>query len=707
MDIYSKLREIESSLVDHPERLEELSRMMKSKETQEEIEKFLNADSVLTDDAVQLKTLIDCAQSIYNYSGKETGISDPDYDVLYEKLVYTNPDTGITVAVVTKADTVYHRYPSLRGTLDKIYALTDDDVVENKSRRTLDDWIKSSENKIYEKTGQRISLADVEIYCFPKFDGVSGIFEFSKDGKLLRVLTRGFTETNEAQDITHIFKDWVTGPYTDCKHEYGLKTEIMMSDEDFNRYNEEYGTDYKQSRSIVSSIINSDECDDRVKYLQLMHLRTAYLNENGEESLQELAPGAFNTPYLRCRLSDREAMRKFAFEHKYINGMRCDGMVIYIIDEKIQKILGRENNKQKFEVAFKFTEESGYTKLKDIKFTTGLFGRINPVAVIKPIKLKGNTIENISLGSMGRFKELKLRKGDRVKVLYDIIPYLVFDESDEECKRSNNEVIEAPDRCYDCGAPLVSSDSGDLLYCENAKCPCKEKGKILNYMNKMHIDGISYATVDTFYEEGYLKSIKDLYKLNKHKKKLEDIPGFGKKSIDIILDEIDNHLNVPASQMLGSLGIEGMSTKMFEKVLSVLSFDELMEYCLDDQTTRTMNLLSVIPGIKEKSALKIINGIRDNEKLIEFLEDVLTIIPEKNNASSKFSVVFTKVRSEEIEKWIADNGGVVKDSLSKDVDLLVVPMLGVESSKVTKANKYGIPVVPIDKAQEYISEKLL
>lgn len=708
MSLYRELKELyQEVLYPNEDKIEDLILKMNSSEVRKEFEKFLASDSLSNDDREILGLLLRCTQFIYELSGGQTGISDTEYDKLLDKFTSYGGKIEITVPVIGKnKKIVQHTYTSLRGTLDKVYALTEEDKLENKSRKTLDDWIKSSENKIYEKTGEHIDLNDEEVYCFPKFDGVSAIFHFSKDGKLEKVLTRGYTVTNEAVDITHIFRGWVEGPFDNAPFPYGMKTEIMMSNDDFERYNREHHTDYKQSRSIVSSIINSDVVDDRIEYLKIMPLRLSHLEEDGTESLQILAPGVFDTPYLRCKLSDREKMREFAFENKFVNGLRTDGMVIYLIDETIQELLGREHEKQKFEVAFKFTEEVGYSKIKDIKFTTGLFGRVNPVAYIKPIELKGNKIEKVSLGSYGRFKSLKLAKDDRVKVLYDIIPYITFDKSDGKCKRSGNEPIKSPDFCEDCGEPLTVSDSGDLLYCTNKKCPCKQKGKILNFLRKMHIDEISYATIDLFYEEGYLKSIKDIYKLKDHKKELEKLPGFGKKSIKIILDEIDSHREVTSSQLLGSLGIEGISVRVFNKVSQMLSFDEILEYCLNDET-EAINVLSVIPGIKSKTAKKIISGIKENEKLIEFLEEELNVIEDKKSSDYFYTVVFTKVRDRDLEDFIEKHDGKVEGSVKKDSSLLVVPTIGIQSAKVEKAKKYEIPIVSIDEAREYIISHFL
>lgn len=716
--------------------IDKMIEIMHKPETQNWVHKFISnhyGDSNLTEEEIiKLKDIVDMCNSIYNYSGSDTGISDEEYDILYEKLELSNDgDTDITTPIINnKLKVGYHKYKSLRGTLDKIYYLSEEDgkEVANKSRRGLPEWVESSQRKIKEVTGENINLWNEEVYVFPKWDGVSCIFEFTKNGKLDRALTRGFTETNEAQIVTHIFEDSVVGPWTGKDYPYGIKTEIMMSEDDLATYNNIYNTNYKNSRSIVSSIMNSDEKDDRIKYLQIMSLRTSEII-NGEESLQSLTPGAFNRPFLRCRLKDIDKIKDFAFANRYVNGLRCDGAVIYIINERIQKILGRENNKQKFEVAFKFTEETGYSKVKDVKFTIGLFGRINPVLEIKPIKLKGNTITNISLGSIARFNDLKLAKGDKVKVLYDIIPYAVYDNKDENCKRSGEEPFEAPKFCPECGDPLVTkvdltpreftlhkmiepdsiSDNIEdyaILYCSNKDCPCRKKGRILNYFNKMHIDGISYATVDTLYDEGYLKTLQDIYRLKSQRKSLVKIPGFGEQSVSLIIDAIDANREVTDAQFLGALGIESVSQKTFEKVLSEIPYDTLIDECINGNLKDISNMLCLVKGISDITANKIIFGLRDSEDIILDLEHELTLIPYRSNKAS-FKVCFTKIRDNIMEKFISSIGGQVVDSLTKDTNLVIIPMRGVESSKVTKAQKYGIPVIPIEEAESYIKEHFI
>lgn len=649
------------------------------------------------DDITLLGSLLRLCNFVYNFSGEDTGITDSEYDVLVEYYRDHSSDDIITEALPKTSEAVYHKYKTLRGTLDKIYKITDEDVLKNKSQKSLDDWIKKSEKKYEEVTGKKIDLYEEDVYVMPKFDGVSCVFEFDKYGELVRALTRGDTSTNEAQDITHIFRGLVKGEPD--KYEYGRKTEIMMFDKDLEVYNSENNKNYKNTRSIVSSILNSDEADSRVNYLQIIPLRKSYYI-NGEETDQVLDDGVFNFPFLKCKLKEVDKIHEFAFSHRTVHpGLRCDGAVIYIINEDIQKVLGREGEKQKFEVAFKFTEEVAYSEVKDVEFTTGLFGKINPVAVVKPVKMKGNSVSRASLGSYARFKELELAKGDVVKVLYDIIPYVTYDCNDPFCSRSGKKPFEAPTHCVDCGSVLELSETGDSLFCVNEECPSRIKGKILNYVKKLGISNISYATIDDFYREGFLRSVQDLYTLKDHMKEISKLPLYGEKKINKIIEEIENHMEITEDVLLASLGIKDMSTKTFKKLLSFVTFNEIIELC----EAGNIDFFSILPGIKTKKAIKLVEGVKSNIDLINFLNDTLTVL-SSSTGPILFKVVFTKVRDSELEKYIEEHGGSVEDNVTKDCSFVIVPRLGVDSGSVEKAIKYNIPIVPMDDVKKYIEE---
>lgn len=647
---------------------------------------------------IPLSNLIYILQTIYNYGTDEPPIPDEDYDVLYE--ILENKDMEIITTPILKKDVVYHKYKKLRGTLEKIYALDDEEELSNQSRKRLSDWVKRSENSIYSQTGEKVNLWNEEIYLFPKWDGVSIIFEINEKNEIERALTRGNTELNEAEDKTFIFKAIenkviIKGMKGKA---YGLKTEVMMNEDDLKNYNEKYGTDYKSTRSIVSSIINTDSLDGREQFLEIVKLRITEIID-GEEQIEVLAPEVFDRPFIRCRLGDVRSIKTFSNQHKYVDGLRCDGSVIHIINPKLQKILGREHEKNKFEVAYKFNEEIAYTKLKDIIFQMGTFGSINPIAIVEPVQMKGNEIQRISLGSMMRFNKLNLSKGDKVQIRYEIIPYLNFDLEDNKCKKSKNPPIKAPVFCPECGEKLQYDENG-LGKCINPDCVFLKKKAIVNYLKKMNISGISFETISDLYNNKIVKSIKDLYRIKKQKKDIINLPGFGEKKYAIIYNEIESHREVVDSVFMGSIGIAGCSKEVFKKIFQLFTLDDLMQFA----DTGFYQPLTDANGIGDKKAKLVVQGVQKNRSLINFLMDELHIISGRNTHmyQTRFKACFTKIRSKEITSLIESKGGTVVDNLTKDTDFLIVPSINTSSTTVEKAIRYEIPIIPIDDVEKYI-----
>ena len=698
VDLYMKLISGEIT----PEEAEDV---MNSSAARSLILYHLNKDKVnplLPYDVSEITAIVNIAQFIYNNGGGSTGLSDSEFDTLYSIMIDNNGGEDIVSAPILESGNKIesHKYVNMRGTLTKIYYLTMDEERKNPSRRYLDEWKSTMENKIFNSTGKRVNLDNYEVYVFPKFDGVSGIFEMDENGNLIKTLTRGFTKTNEAENITMHFKTFAKRKYNEFgKRPYGLKTEIMMMESDFDWYNKTYNTNYKSTRSIVSAIINSGEYDPQAsRLLHVIPLRVGL--ENGEE---EVASEAFKDyPYLRCMLKDREVIRNFALKHRYVNdGLRTDGAVIRIIDPEIQKILGRENDKNLYEVAYKFTEESEMTEVLDIKYEVGLFGRITPVAVCKPVKLKGNTVDSPSLGSYGRFKQLKLRKGDKVKILYDIIPYLDFDN---DCEHRGGKLFEFPTECPECGEPLNIKDGEALAICKNPDCPCRIKGKILNYLNNMRISGISYGVLDKLYENGIVSSILDIYDIKDNVSKIVDISGFGSKKVKSWIEEIESHMDVMDYTLLGSIGISGVGEITFKKIMELFTIDELMEMVENKDLTPVW---TNIKGISEDSAMKIMKGLYENKKLISKLDKVLVIHSYKNSKKALFSACFSDIRDSKLEDWIIENGGDVVKSVTKKTSILIVPENHRETSKVISAKNNNVPIVLIDDAKEYIKTKII
>lgn len=703
--VHEKIIEEESKEKPNKKVLDDASEIIASGTVKRYIQFLINCQinntKILEVDYQNLYLIVYILQAIYNYSETESPISDYDYDRLYSLLKSFGNEIVTTPVIGSKIS--HHQYLSLPGTLKKIYILDEEDRAANDSRKSLAEWVKSCEKIIYERSGKTIDFWEEEIYVFPKWDGVSITFEVNEHNELLRALTRGDTEANEAQDVTFVFAPiWerIKDKSMNGKA-YGLKTEVMMRDDDLSVYNKKFGKNYKSTRSIVSSIINSDTTDGRENLLEVVGLRTSILNEDNTEQLQTLASNAFERPYIRCRVKDTKAIRNFAMSHKVIDGLHTDGAVLYLIDESLREILGRKDHKNQYEIAFKFNEDIAYSKIKNVEYNLTTFGRIFPKAIFEPVKMKGNTVQDASLGSIARSNELKLAKGDQVKILYEIVPYLVWDDEDPNCKRSGNKMIKPPTVCPECGDPLEINPKGTIITCINPECPCRKRGKILNYIQKMGISDFGEATVNDLYKHGLVKEIEDLYRLKDHYNELIQLPNYDTKTINRLINEVENKRSIPASVFMGSIGIECIGKTIFEKIFSTYTIDDLLEFSEDMRLSK----LVIINGIGDLQAKKILEGIRDNRKMIRKLLDKYVTVSYDKPKTGKFTAVFHKIRSASITKVIEDYGGVVKDNLTRGTDFLIVPdNFAGPSSTSDKAKKYGVPIIEISKVPNYLTE---
>jgi len=627
-----------------------------------------------------VKDIVNISWIIYNNSGLDTGVTDIEYDKFCEYLENNNVEFR---AFKSDTNLVTHKYPILRGTISKIHYLHKPETKKALSRKSLDEWIESTERLYYERTGNNINLRDQYVCVFPKWDGVSAIFEFDENGNMERVLTRGFTKDNTAKDITKHFKN-IPAPdsirFLSNGKAFGLKTEVLVEEDTVKEYNKTYKGEYKQSRSLASAIINSDESGEKDKYLVIMPLRYAI---KGKE-FECICPGAFDHPCLKCKLGQYDAIESFAQDHHVTEHLRCDGIVIYLVDPKIQEVLGRKDSVNRYEIAYKFTEESEYSYVKDIEFQVGPLGKITPIAKIQSIKLKGNTIKSISLGSIERFNQLYLAKGDMVLVSYDIVPYLSIDE---KCTSSGNKPFKLIKKCPSCGKELELSKEGSILRCVNPDCDCRKKGKILNYLSKLRIQDISYASIDKLYDDNILTSIKDLYKLKKHESEIISKDGFGKVMFDNWIKEIESKKRIPDYKLFGAIGIDGCSEGTFKLVFDKVT---LVDF-LDISAKEKYDKLSEIKGIGKSKAKSIIDGVNENIDLLKYLFKNLDIYHEDNK--SKFKVCFTMFRDSSFEKYIISMGGSITERFSSDVNYLIVPNKSISSAKTAAAEKHGIPVV--------------
>lgn len=685
---------------------------LRTKEKAKQIAYFIHRDKITKEpmkdgELSQLNALVGILQILYT-SPIGSPVSDDDYDTLQEMLI----DMGIprlTGSVeINDAKKVNHKYLTLRGSLHKIYYLFPEEKRTNKSRKYLHEWKKQQEARYKKATGKTIDLDEVKVMLTPKFDGVGSTFECDKKPIWL---TRGHTGSNLASDVTHIlniFNDLYHNPDT------GQKFEIMCSEDNWEKINKLVAKPYKNSRQIVTSILNSVEADFKADYLYPVPLRIM----KKDDELEQLHPTLIEKfPTVVCKLGDLDVIKDFARENKYVllNGIRfrTDGAVITILDPKLQKILGRDKDINNFEVAYKFTEEIGYSKVRDVEFYVSEFGFVTPVLVVNPLILKGNKVDHISLSNKERFDELFFSYGDDVKVSYDIIPYA---SRDEKCNRvKSGRKIEFPHTCPKCHEELefqewvIDPKSKEKvlkdkvqIQCDNPNCPSRIIGKMLNYCTTLRIKNIGGETLEVLEKVGLLnKGILSLYKLKKKTDKMIDLDGFGKLKTKKIIREIEAKRRLKDWEFFGAIGIGKLSQKTFKSIFSDIRYTDFLNMLKTKNFDLMLTKLLLVDGIKDKKAMILIDYLSDvkNRIEVEKLIEELSIYESYGEENiSKGIIVISGFRSDDFEERCKAKGWEVQDTWVNKAKYLVIPdpdpeKEHKESSKEEKAKSANVPII--------------
>lgn len=687
ISIYHQLSAIYNELVLMDEdSINEVVEMLKGINFEAIVKFFNESDKEDLDDMdlFTCKKLIEILQFIYNNTDIVSPVSDQAYDSLYQVMI----DSGlgdIVGSINSQGKAVReHQYPDLRGSLNKVHFVLNVDK-EGDKRRSIEDWITTIENIL----GRKINNQDeFNLRLQAKWDGCSSVFECDEEGNIEHVLLRGDTEKNQAIDVRDLFKDWMDFKcYANGRDKFAVQTEVLMNKSDYELICKEY-KEFKSPRSATSSILNEKVLQPHLaKYLTVEPLRIQYVGKQPEIIPNEKYDRVSNLYNLR----EIEHLIQEINEQAREDGKSTDGVVLHLVDKKIQKLLGRDGAINRYEVAYKFPAESKKSKLINVEFSCGLGGNITPVAKIEPVVMLGKTIRSISFGSVDRFRSMNyLTKGSEVIVRYEIIPYL---EVDHTCNiNEEGERFYVPTHCKYCGCKL---EEDPLLKCVNEECSSRIIGNVVNYINKMRIENINLETVSTLFDQGIITGIESLYMLEDSKSKIVSLPGFGVKSYEKIIEGINKKKLVYDYELLGSLGIQSIGTKMFKKILSIMDMETLLRLSQDNMLV--VNLMG-LPGFGEKTASRVQKGINSKLKTIYFLLDTLTLKEKIAPGKLKGKVCFSQIRDAKFESELISKGYEVSDSFTKTTNYLIVPSLDVRSSKIDKARKWGIEILTIEQA---------
>ncbi|MCI8793753.1 MAG: NAD-dependent DNA ligase LigA [Bacilli bacterium] len=583
--------------------------------------------------------------------------------------------------------------------LDKFIKVTHNIPMMSLADVFNEDEISEFDNRI-KKEG-----IDPKYVCELKIDGLSVSLKYEK-GILISGATRGDGVTGE--DITHNVKTIKQVPLKLNKPvDIEVRGEIYMSKktlELLNKEREENGEPLlKNCRNAAAGSVrqlDSSVAAKRNLEVWIYHLPDPedYGIKTHHEALEFMAELGFRTNPNNRLVNSIDEVMEFIQEK---NDARkelpydIDGVVIKLDDLHDHEIMGNTIRYPKWACAYKFPAEVVQTKLNDIKFTVGRTGQVTPNAILEPVMVMGSLISKATLHNEEYCVTKDIRIGDIVRIIKagDVIPRVESVVMD--MRPANTKPFEFIKECPICGSTLVKKDAA--YYCENDDCSKKDIEGLIHFVSRdtMNIEGFGDATLEDFYNLGYIKRISDIYHLNKYIDELKLIEGFGEKSIKNLTDAIENSKSNSLEKLLFALGIRYVGKKT-AKILAkeFKNIDNLIAADFD-----SLNRIRDIGDVIAKSVVDYFNS-EENLELIQELKnlglnmDYLGTETEEETAFSGKTFVLTgtldSITRDVAKEKIEALGGNCAGSVSKKTNVVIA---GHDAgSKLTKAEELGIDI---------------
>jgi len=551
----------------------------------------------------------------------------------------------------------------------------------------------------------------VEYVAELKIDGVSVSLKYV-NGFLETGATRGDGTTGE--DITNNIKTIksvplsIKSPLRDKFGEFEVRGEVYMEIEEFQKLNEERALNgektFANPRNSTAGTLKLLDPKQVAKrplkiFTYYLYSETVPLTSHFE-NLRLLKEMGFRVnEHSKLFNTIQEVVdycRKWE-EKRDTLPYEIDGVVVKVNSLKHQKILGNIAKSPRWAIAFKFKAKQARTKLHKITWQVGRTGALTPVAELEPVFLAGSTISRATLHNYDEIRRKDIREGDWVIIEKggDVIPKVV--SVDIKSRSPELKVVLPPDNCPVCNSKLFKPENEVAIYCENNSCPAQVKGRISHFASRgaMDIVGLGDSLINLLVDLGYLHDYSDIYELKNKKDELIKIERLGQKSINNLLNSIEESKKRPFDKVLYALGIRYVGVGAAKKLADhFYSIDDLA-----NASTEEIEEISEI-GPSISNSIKRFFAERQNKLLIDklkksglnFTQDRKLKLSDKlSNKSFVLTGTLISMSREEAKKKIIANGGNVVSSVSKKTDFVVVGEN--PGSKLDKALKLGLKII--------------
>lgn len=419
-------------------------------------------------------------------------------------------------------------------------------------------------------------IGNNDYYCSYKLDGLTLVVRY-KNGKFVQGITRGNGEFGE--DVTEQCR-FIKNLPMQISNEYDieLRGECVISWEEFNRINSTLETPYSHPRNLAAGTLRNLDLNivkERNLSFVVFELVTPTFTHK-LEGLKELEDMGFECVG-RCTGVVEECVENMKPEsYSY----PTDGLIFEFDNTEYSKSLGHTSHHENCRIALKHADDLYETTLKDIEWQTSKTGLVNPVAVFEPVDLDGAITTRATLHNISYIEDLKLGIGDTIQVYR---ANMVIPKVHDNLTRSNTWKL--PDKCPNCGGTVeVHSENGSkTLHCVNENCSAQLLGKLSHFVSKnaINIENMSEATLQFMIGELGVKSFKDLYQIPFYQEVYEkwiETPGFGKRSVDKLIDAIEKSRNTTLERFIYAQSIN-LIGKTASKDISKYCGGSIITFC--------------------------------------------------------------------------------------------------------------------------------
>jgi DNA ligase (NAD+) len=587
-------------------------------------------------------------------------ISDYEFDRLVRRLQELKPEAAVLKELHTDVGTSFKGFKKVRReipmlSLDKCY-----------TEAEIQKWAAKFSG---------------DVMVSPKIDGAAVELRYDVKGRLVLAATRG--DGLEGEDITDNVKQIDDIP-NQIDHQISqgpleIRGEIFMKLSVFKSFDQ----DFANPRNLAAGALKQKDPRKTKEYrLSFFGYDLLGVDVETEAEKQEILKR------MKIVTVDMERVDKDHMQAAYDKllaardhyDFETDGVVFRAFSTAEQKRLGSTAHHPRHAIAYKFQGDSGTTTLRDVEWSVSRSRIITPIGLVEPVELSGAMVSRVSLHNVGLMQQHSLRQGAQVVMMRrgGVIPYL-----ESVTRPGKGTQIQLPKKCPSCGAATEVRD--DFLYCTNPEgCFAAKVGALEYFIKTIEVDGFGRKLIERLYESGLVTDPAEFYELTMER--LLEMERMGETLAAKLVKNIQAKRQISLGQFLRSLGIRELA-KNAARLLAE-EFGSLARI-----QKATAEEIAAIPSLGEVIGREVVAGLKEKKGLVKKLLKHIDLVESAERPATGplggkkvcFTGSLETMGRFAAQKQVEAAGGVAVNTISRDLDFLVMGQKGGGGSKREKA----------------------